>query len=134
MDWWLFQHAPLLGLLDLITSGEFQLVGSQATYTELSQVIVRRCFADALAASGHSAEQILAIYQQTCGTWTSPVTSPWRCGDPDDQKFLDLALAAAPVVLITRDKQLRRHTKSARKQGVRIMTPEQLFEALARLG
>jgi predicted nucleic acid-binding protein len=48
-----------------------------------------------------------------------------RCGDPDDQKFLEAALAAGADYLVTKDRKL---LQLARKKGVpfRIVTPAEL--------
>ncbi len=50
--------------------------------------------------------------------------APWRCRDPDDQMFLDLAFALKPCALWTRDKALLAHRKRATAVGVLIETPE----------
>jgi len=50
--------------------------------------------------------------------------APWRCRDPDDQMFLDLAFALKPCALWTRDKALLAHRKRAATVGVVIETPE----------
>lgn len=57
--------------------------------------------------------------------------APWRCRDPDDQMFLDLAHALRPCSLWSRDKALLAHRKRAKLLSVWIETPE---AALARLG
>ena len=51
-----------------------------------------------------------------------------RCGDPDDQKFLEAALAANAQFLITKDRKL---LALSRKMGVpfRIVTPEEFAKA-----
>ena len=54
-----------------------------------------------------------------------------KCGDPDDQKFLELALACGAAFLVTRDAallELDRH--KARPLPYRIVTPAQLAVAL----
>jgi predicted nucleic acid-binding protein len=47
-----------------------------------------------------------------------------RCGDPDDQKFLEAALAADAQFLITKDRKL---LALSRKKGIqfRIVRPEE---------
>jgi putative PIN family toxin of toxin-antitoxin system len=52
-----------------------------------------------------------------------------RCRDPDDQKFLDLALAAAADVLISRDQAL---LELARKLPFTVLHPSSFSDALAR--
>ncbi|MFT7776961.1 putative toxin-antitoxin system toxin component, PIN family [Roseateles sp.] len=46
------------------------------------------------------------------------------CRDPDDQKFIDLALAARARWLISRDKAVLALAKRARLRGLAILTPE----------
>jgi uncharacterized protein len=46
-----------------------------------------------------------------------------RCDDPDDQKFIDLALAARPRWLLTRDRALLRLAKAAHRFGVLVLRP-----------
>lgn len=41
-----------------------------------------------------------------------------RCGDPDDQKFLELARDGAATVLLSRDRQLLRLSRRLRREGL----------------
>lgn len=46
------------------------------------------------------------------------------CSDPDDQKFIDLAIAARADVLVTRDKALLKLARrAAERHGVRVCRP-----------
>lgn len=48
-----------------------------------------------------------------------------RCTDPDDQKFLDLALHLPARWLITRDRALLKLKRQAAPRGLAILLPEQ---------
>jgi uncharacterized protein len=48
-----------------------------------------------------------------------------RCTDPDDQKFIDLAILAGAHTLVTRDKALLRLARKAlERHGVRVCKPD----------
>ena len=49
-----------------------------------------------------------------------------RCSDPDDQKFIDLAMAHRPCGLITRDRALLKLARRAAAHDVRIHRPVDL--------
>jgi predicted nucleic acid-binding protein len=52
-------------------------------------------------------------------------TARLHCTDPDDQKFIDLAISARVHTLVTRDKALLRLARKAlERHGVRVCRPE----------
>lgn len=54
-----------------------------------------------------------------------------RCRDPDDQKFLELALASGAQWLLSRDRHLLKLARRTRKAGqFLILRPDQWFEGL----
>ena len=51
--------------------------------------------------------------------------APMRCGDPDDQKFIDLAVETQAQWLVTKDRELLKLAKRALRQGVSVVRPAQ---------
>ena len=51
------------------------------------------------------------------------------CRDPDDNKFLDVSLAAGAIYLVTGDQDL---LSLERYQGIRILKPTEFFAALKK--
>ena len=73
------------------------------------------------------ASEVLALFDR----YTTPCPAPalgagdlLHCSDPDDQKFIDLALALAPACLVSRDRALLKLTRRAAPRGVRVLSPE----------
>lgn len=55
-----------------------------------------------------------------------------RCADPDDQKFLELAMQAQATALVTRDAALLALARRTRRDGLfAIVTPQGLAQLLA---
>lgn len=88
---------------------------------------------DALRLSPADAAQALARYRALAQDGVAtPLPGFPRCADPDDQKFLLLAVAVAADYLVTRDRAL---LKMARRVGriapaLQIVRPEQLSTIL----
>src|SRR5262249_49349865 len=56
-----------------------------------------------------------------------------RCSDPDDQKFIDLAMSRGDCHLVTRDKALLKLARrAAQRRSVRVCTPAAWNEERAR--
>ena len=55
-------------------------------------------------------------------TLACPPVPSLRCRDADDQKFIDLALAAGAAALLSRDRAVLRLARPAAARGLRILT------------
>jgi uncharacterized protein len=51
-----------------------------------------------------------------------------RCRDPDDQKFLELALQSGAVALLTRDDALLRLARRTKRDGLFVILPPALWQ------
>lgn len=92
-------------LMSALEDGSASAVTDTRCFQELQQVLRLDRFE-----LDPSAQQALALrYRDICqwhDTPAVPARSLPRCKDPDDQKFLELALAADADLLVTKDKAL----------------------------
>lgn len=74
------------------------------------------------------AEQVLEFFDRHATLVEPPATDAvlartLRCTDPDDQKFIDLALAQRPAWLVSRDRAVLKLARRAALHGVRVLPP-----------
>ena len=53
--------------------------------------------------------------------------APWKCQDPDDQVFLDIAFTLRPSILISKDNAVLKLATQALKEGVLITADYDAF-------
>ena len=109
LDWLVFRDLSLLHLKKSVAEGKAVIVIDAACEAELERVLAydlakhtldAAAQADRLAECRRIAQRIDAVAPEA-----ERKLLP-RCADPDDQKFLELALAARADVLITKDHKL----------------------------
>lgn len=74
------------------------------------------------------AEQVLDFFDRHATLVELPDADPalartLRCTDPDDQKFIDLALALRPAWLVSRDRAVLKLARRAALHGVQVLPP-----------
>jgi putative PIN family toxin of toxin-antitoxin system len=119
LDWLLFGNAGVAALVDAIASGHLRWLATAAMRDELAHMLGH----SRLAHWPNPREQALAsfdTYAELC-----PVATPCllRCTDPDDQMFIDLAVAESVDWLLTRDRALLKLARRARPSGLSVLTP-----------
>ena len=124
LDWLAFGHPVGVPLAEALTSGRCRWLCTPAMRDELAHVIVR----DALKRWAIDASAVLAVFD-SLGEQVDPppplgAAECLRCSDPDDQAFIDLAIARRAHALLTRDRAILRLAPRARRLGVVIATPE----------
>jgi uncharacterized protein len=124
LDWQFFGNGmcadwPLPG------EASWRWLATAAMRDELSHVLAR-----GFASRWHTpAGQVLDFFDRHASvvaapTLPAPLARTLRCTDPDDQKFIDLAVATGARWLVSRDRavlKLRRRTWAA--SGVQIVAP-----------
>jgi predicted nucleic acid-binding protein len=121
LDWLVFRDistAPLARSLEL---GSLRWLTSDAMQGELQHVLARGI----AAAWGPDHMAISRVIGRLALRFEARDTPRPQllCSDPDDQMFIDLALAAGAQWLFTRDRALLRLARRARERGVIVLRP-----------
>jgi putative PIN family toxin of toxin-antitoxin system len=107
LDWLAFDDAGLAALRAAHAAGLMEIVIDAACEAELERVLAydfgKRRLEDAAQSAALDACRRIARRVDTPPV--APGALP-RCSDPDDQKFLELALGAKADFLVTRDRAL----------------------------
>lgn len=122
---WLFRDPAVEPLRAALAAGQLQAVRSAATDAEFAEVLRRPELFD-VAPERQAA--LLAAWQAASTPVDAIHAAPWVCRDPLDQKFLDLAMSAGATWLVTRDRDLLKLARKARRQGLAIVTPGRWVE------
>ena len=128
LDLWVFDEPAVEPLRQALASGAVWW-GTAAMRDELSRVLAYPHLAARRAASGIQADEVLARWAAAVTLCPVPAKARFVCTDADDQKFIDLAAAHAPVppwsgqpvVLVSKDKAVLRLRKRLSTLGVTVL-------------
>lgn len=132
MDWLVFNDQRVAPLVQALTAGALQWLGQAAMLAELRHVLGRGVAAS-FSPNLPLIEQAFARYCVMVERVPAPAVR-LVCRDPDDQMFIDLALAERACWLISRDRAVLALAKRARAQGLAILTPEHWVQQQTRSG
>ena len=118
LDLFVFHDLRALHLKQALLEHKIDALASPKTLEEFADVISRPLFSLETAEK----EKILAQWKSLARLMNdqSLLHSPWRCQDPDDQIFLDLAFTAKPCTLISKDNEVLKFAARAAKEDVLI--------------
>lgn len=126
LDWLVFKDPSCQALGAAIESGALQWLASAELRAEFDAVLARGVGLDrkpdpvALDISWRRLAEMRAPAPAAGETgWRSPC----RCTDPDDQKFIDLALHSGARWLFSRDRAVLKLAREARIRGLAIIEP-----------
>lgn len=121
LDWLLFADPRVLWLAEAVHTGGLRWLATEAMLDELAHVLARpfdarwRVDAPAILATVRQHAKLVA---------PRPVPGqPLPCRDPDDQKFIDLALAWPATWLFSRDRALLQLARRALPRGIHVVNP-----------
>jgi putative PIN family toxin of toxin-antitoxin system len=126
LDIFVFNDERASNLKQAILSKNIAAIASQQTFLEFADVISRPLFKlDEAAQLG-----ILAQWQSlaTQHDDSNLASAPWKCQDPDDQIFLDLAYQLRPAILISKDNAVLHMASRASKENILITSDYDAFK------
>jgi putative PIN family toxin of toxin-antitoxin system len=126
LDWLLFRDTACAALSKMIQAGHMRWHATLSMRSELSLVLPR----PQLQRWSPDCEHILSSFDRLANLLLAPPcaadpSARLRCRDPDDQKFIDLAVAIGARWLLTKDRALLDLARPARAHGVQVLTPAQ---------
>jgi predicted nucleic acid-binding protein len=127
LDWLVFGDPRVQPLAAALEGGRLCWWRSAGMAGELERVLDYPALQPWLAAGRLDKSTLLAHAARhvTPAAEGAPAPLHLRCSDPDDQCFIDLALAHPGCRLISRDKALLALRKQASARGVEVLTPAQ---------
>ncbi len=123
LDWLVFDDPRMRDWSQAITTSRVRWLSCAAMLDEALRVAHYPALAR--RASPEKAEALLrATFASHAQVLPQPVSSPLlRCRDPDDQVFIDLALAQGARWLLSRDRALLDLRRRAAATGLHIVAP-----------
>lgn len=126
LDWLVFEDPGVVPIRDAVAAGTAEVYVDAACEEELARVLER-----GLAKRTFDAEACMEKYRLLGRRIDAPPSAAERarlpaCRDPDDQKFLEVALAAGAQFLVTKDAELLALDRQRVNLPFRIVPPAKL--------
>ena len=99
LDLFIFKDVETQTLSDALSQSKFAWLATAAMREELERVLGYPKITKRMAFYGIPAEEILGKFDATSRIVEVPVKTSATCKDPDDQKFIDLAVAHQAMLL-----------------------------------
>jgi putative PIN family toxin of toxin-antitoxin system len=125
LDIFVFNDERALHLKKALFDKTTHFVASQKTIEEFADVISRPHFKLDERTQKAILAQWQAIVQQQDDS--NLASAPWKCQDPDDQIFLDLAYQLRPSILISKDSAVLQTASRAASEDILITNDYNAF-------
>ena len=125
LDIFVFNDERAINLKQVIMDRSIPVVASQKTLLEFADVISRPVFKLDEVTQAAILNQWQSLAQQHDDS--NLATAPWKCQDPDDQIFLDLAYQLKPAILISKDNALLHIASRAAQEDILITSDYNAF-------
>jgi len=124
LDLWLFEDPATIPLRAALQSGAISHLATVSMRDELERVLAYPHLVKRMAKSNIQAQDILNRFDEYLLAAEPAAKAACTCKDPDDQKFIDLAVAhAAP--LLSKDKAILCMKKHLFQSGV-VLNPSEI--------
>jgi putative PIN family toxin of toxin-antitoxin system len=125
LDIFVFNDERAIHLKKVLFDKTRHFVASQKTIEEFADVISRPLFKLDEEAQAAILAQWQSIAEQRDDSNLAP--APWKCQDPDDQIFLDLAYQLRPTILISKDNAVLQIARRAASEDILITNDYNAF-------
>ena len=124
LDLWLFEDPATIPLRVALQSGAISHLATASMRDELERVLAYPHLVKRMAKSSIQAQDILIRFDEYLLAAEPAAKAACTCKDPDDQKFIDLAVAHA-VPLLSKDKAILCMKKRLFQSGV-VLNPSEI--------
>jgi predicted nucleic acid-binding protein len=124
LDLWLFEDPATIPLRAALQSGAISHLATASMRDELGRVLAYQHLVKRMAKSNIQAQDILSRFDEYLLAAEPAAKAACTCKDPDDQKFIDLAVAHA-VPLLSKDKAILCMKKRLFQSGV-VLNPSEI--------
>ena len=124
LDLWLFEDPATIPLRAALQSGAISHLATDSMRDELERVLAYPHLVKRMAKSSIQAQDILIRFDEYLLAAEPAAKAACTCKDPDDQKFIDLAVAHA-VPLLSKDKAILCMKKRLFQSGV-VLNPSEI--------
>jgi len=124
LDLWLFEDPATVPLRAALLSGAISHLATTSMRDELARVLTYPHLIKRMAKSNIQAQDILNRFDEHHLSAEPAAKAPCTCKDPDDQKFIDLAIAHA-VPLLSKDAAILCMKKRLLQSGV-VLNPSDI--------
>jgi len=123
LDLWLFEDPATIPLRAALQSGAISHLATASMRDELERVLTYPHLVKRMAKSSIQAQDILSRFDEYLLAAEPAAKAACTCKDPDDQKFIDLAVAHA-VPLLSKDNAILCMKKRLFQSGVMLNPSE----------
>ena len=129
LDLFLFSDTETQALRDALSQSKLAWLSTAAMRDELERVLAYPKIAKRMAFYALAAEDILKKFDASARIVDVPAKVSATCKDPDDQKFIDLAVAHG-ALLLSKDQAVLCMAKRLRALGVAYTGPAGTFTSM----